>query len=46
MKTANIPVYGIFASKLNILKTKILRMHVFSIFTIKTPETLATLTPL
>ena len=39
VKTADIPVY-------NILYTKMLRMHLFSIFNIKTPRTLAALAPL
>jgi len=47
MKTANIPVYGHIAvyiknialSAWNRLYTKILRIHLFSIFTIKTLRT-------
>jgi len=53
MKTANIPVYGNvacmeisrFLTK-NRLYTKMLRIHVFSVVTIKTPQALAALVPL
>jgi len=54
MKTANIPLYGNIAVYIKILHclsinrlyTKMLRIHLFSIFTIKTPRAHAALTPL
>jgi len=53
MKTANIPIYGnitvyikYYAVCLKIFYTKMLRIHLFSIFTIKTPQALVALAPL
>jgi len=54
MKIANIPVYGNNAVYIKILRclsknrlyTKMLRIHLFSIFTIKTPRALPALAPL
>jgi len=46
--TANIPVYKIlrYLSKKKRLYTKMLRIHLFSVFTIKTPRCARALMPL
>jgi len=47
MKTANIPLYeNIAVYKIIVLSVYMLRIHSFSIFTIKTPLGLAALAPL
>ena len=53
MTTANIPVYGHIAlyikyymSVLKGLYTNMLKIHLFSVFTIKTPRALAAVAPL